>query len=75
MIHYIIVKIRKMWLGSESKRGDSLIRVIAHKNLSNKVDGELILVWSFRIHIVKRIGVGCDSIGACEINRDNHIKF
>ena len=62
-------------LGPKSKRGNSFVRIITHKNLSYCVNGKLILVRSSWIHIVQRSWVLRGPIRPCEINSHDHIEF
>ena len=62
-------------LGPESKRGNSFVRIIVHKNLSYCIDCQLILVRSSWIHVVQRCWVLRGAIRPCEVNSHDHIEF
>ena len=62
-------------LGPKSKRGNSFVRIITHKNLSYCVNSKLILVRSSWVHVVQRGGVLGGPIRSSEVNGHDHIEF
>jgi len=62
-------------LGPKAKRGNSFIRIVAHKNLSDRIDGQLILIRSCWIHVVERSRMLWGPIGPCKIDSNDHVEL
>jgi len=65
----------ELWFGAKAESWYFFVRIIVHDDLSDCRDGHLVLIGSCGVHVVQRVGVFWRSVGACEIDGDNHVEL